>query len=69
MRDLINLIETLSKPDIEAVLKKAGYRDLKMSGMKIAVLVQIPDGEKKELFRAQVLKEILGLMKQNFPKK
>ena len=68
MRDLINLIETLSKPDIEAVLKKAGYRDLKMSGMKIAVLVQIPDGEKKELFRAQVLKEILGLMKQNFPK-
>ena len=68
MRDLINLIETLSKPDIEAVLKKAGYRDLKMSGMKIAVLVQIPDGEKKELFRAQVLKEILALMKQNFPK-
>ena len=68
MRDLINLIETLSKPDIEAVLKKAGYRDLKVSGMKIAVLVQIPDGEKKELFRAQVLKEILGLMKQNFPK-
>jgi hypothetical protein len=68
MRDLINLIETLSKPDIEAVLKKAGYRDLKVSGMKIAVLVQIPDGEKKELFRAQVLKEILTLMKQNFPK-
>ena len=68
MRDLINLIETLNKPDIEAVLKKAGYRDLKVSGMKIAVLVQIPDGEKKELFRAQVLKEILGLMKQNFPK-
>jgi hypothetical protein len=68
MRDLINLIETLSKPDIEAVLKKAGYRDLKVSGMKIAVLVQIPDGEKKELFRAQVLKEILALMKQNFPK-
>jgi len=68
MRDLINLIETLSKPDIEAVLKKAGYRDLKVSGMRIAVLVQIPDGEKKELFRAQVLKEILALMKQNFPK-
>jgi len=68
MRDLINLIETLSKPDIEAVLKKAGYRDLKVSGMKIAVLVQIPDGEKKELFRAQVLREILTLMTQNFPK-
>ena len=68
MRDLINLIENLSKPDIEAVLKKAGYSDLKVSGNKIGVLVQIPDGEKKELFRAQILKQILALMKQNFPK-
>jgi hypothetical protein len=68
MRDLINLIETLSKPDIESVLNKAGYKDLKVSGNKITVLVQIPDGEKKELFRAQILKEILALMKQNFPK-
>ena len=68
MRDLINLIENLSKPDIEAVLKKAGYGDLKVSGNKIGVLVQIPDGEKKELFRAQILKQILVLMQQNFPK-
>jgi hypothetical protein len=68
MRDLINLIENLSKPDIESVLKKAGYSDLKVSGNKITVLVQIPDGEKKELFRSEVLKQILGLMKQNFPK-
>jgi len=67
MRDLINLIETLSKPDIESVLNKAGYKDLKVSGNKITVLVQIPGGEKKELFRAQILKEILALMKQNFP--
>jgi hypothetical protein len=48
MRDLINLIETLSKPDIESVLNKAGYKDLKVSGNKIGVLVQIPDGQKKE---------------------
>ena len=68
MRDLINLIENLSKPDIESVLKKAGYSDLKVSGNKIGVLVQIPDGEKKELFRAQILKQILALLKQNFPK-
>jgi hypothetical protein len=67
MRDLINLIENLSKPDIEAVLKKAGYGDLKVSGNKIGVLVQIPDGEKKELFRAQILKQILALMQKNFP--
>ena len=68
MRDLINLIETLSKPDIEAVLKKAGYKNLKISGNKIGVLVQIPDGEKKELFRSEVLKSILAVMQQNFPK-
>lgn len=68
MRDLINLIETLSKPDIESVLKKAGYKDLKVSGNKIGVLVQIPDGQKKELFRSEVLKSILSLMQQNFPK-
>ena len=68
MRDLINLIENLSKPDIEAVLKKAGYKDLKVSGNKINVLVQIPDGEKKELFRAQILKQVLVLMQKSFPK-
>jgi hypothetical protein len=68
MRNLINLIETLSKPDIESVLNKAGYKDLKVSGNKIGVLVQIPDGQKKELFRSEVLKSILSLMQQNFPK-
>jgi hypothetical protein len=67
MRNLINLIENLSKPDIESVLNREGYTDLKVSGNKIGVLVQIPDGEKKELFRSEVLKQILGLMKQNFP--
>ena len=68
MRDLINLIENLSKPDIEAVLNRAGYTDLKVSGNKIAVLVQIPDGEKKDQFRSAILQEILGLMKKSFPK-
>jgi len=68
MRDLINLIENLSKPDIESVLKKSGYSDLKVSGNKIGVLVQIPDGEKKDQFRSAILREILGLMKQNFPR-
>jgi hypothetical protein len=68
MRDLINLIENLSKPDIEAVLNRAGYTDLKVSGNKIGVLVQIPDGEKKDQFRSAILQEILGLMKKSFPK-
>jgi hypothetical protein len=68
MRDLINLIENLSKPDIEAVLNRTGYTDLKVSGNKIGVLVQIPDGEKKDQFRSAILQEILGLMKKSFPK-
>lgn len=68
MRDLINLIENLSKPDIESVLNRAGYTDLKVSGNKIGVLVQIPDGEKKDQFRSAILQEILGLMKKSFPK-
>lgn len=68
MRNLINLIENLSKPDIESVLNRAGYTDLKVSGNKIGVLVQIPDGEKKDQFRSAILREILGLMKQNFPR-
>lgn len=68
MRDLINLIETLSRSDIESVLNKDGYKDLKVSGNKIGVLVQIPDGAKKELFRSEILKQILALLKQNFPK-
>jgi hypothetical protein len=68
MRDLINLIENLSKPDIEAVLNRAGYTDLKVSGNRIGVLVQIPDGEKKDQFRSAILQEILGLMKKSFPK-
>lgn len=68
MRHLINLIENLSKPDIESALKKAGYADLKVSGNKIGVLVQIPDGAKKDLFRSEILKEILAIMQQNFPK-
>jgi hypothetical protein len=68
MRDLINLIENLSKPDIEAVLNRAGYTNLKVSGNKIGVLVQIPDGEKKDQFRSAILQEILDLMKKSFPK-
>ena len=68
MRHLINLIENLSKPDIESVLNRAGYTDLKVSGNKIGVLVQIPDGEKKDQFRAAILREILVLMQKNFPK-
>jgi hypothetical protein len=80
MRDLLNIIDsilteratagetgTLSKTDIESALSKAGYTDVKHSGNKLQVLVQIPDGAKKEQYRSAILQEILALLKKQFP--
>jgi hypothetical protein len=72
MRDLLNIIErasndTVTKPELEAVLSAAGYKEFKYNGNKMQVLVQIPDGAKKENFRAEILKEILKLLSAKFP--
>jgi hypothetical protein len=81
MRDLLNIIDSilteratapeaegLTKNSIESALSSAGYQDIKYSGNKLQVLVQIPDGAKKEQFRQESLKEILALLKTKFPK-
>jgi len=69
MRDLINLLESiLSKADVEKVLRKNGYEHFKESGSKLTVLVQIPDGKKKDEFRSAILMEILGILKHVLPK-
>ena len=72
MRDLINLLESLlesvSRLDIESFLRKNGHPDLKVTGNKIAILVQMPDGAKQGEFRQKILNELLVQMKQNFPK-
>ena len=60
-------IKTVTKGDVEAVLRKAGYEQFKINGNKINVLVQIPDGAKKNEFRADVLKEVLVVLQKNFP--
>ena len=68
MRDLINLLESVTKLEIESVLKKNGYTDLKVSGNAIAVMIQIPDGAKKDAFRKGILDNVLSILQKSFPK-
>jgi hypothetical protein len=66
MREFINLInEESSKAEIEQLLKSNGFEDLKISGNKIAALVQIPSGAKKNQYRMQMMQSILGILQQN----
>lgn len=79
MRDLLNLLDDIllergpltgagiTKDQIESILRKSGYEDFKVSGNKLQVLVQIPDGAKKDVFRATVLKEILAVLQKGVP--
>jgi hypothetical protein len=53
----------LSKQELERKLRDNGFSDLKVSGNKITVLTQIPDGEKKLEFRIALLQEILENLK------
>jgi hypothetical protein len=66
MREFINLInEESSKAEIEQLLKSNGFEDLKISGNKIAALVQIPSGAKKNQYRMQMMQSILEILQQN----
>lgn len=61
MRELINIItEQANKQELQDILAQNGYTDLKVSGNKVAVLVQIPGGEKKDAFRIKVLQDLLN---------
>jgi hypothetical protein len=57
-----------SKNDIESVLRKNGFENFKVAGNKLQVLVQIPDGSKKENFRIATLQNVLQILKKSFPK-
>lgn len=59
-----NSVKQITKPEVESVLRKAGYENLKWDGNKLRVLVQIPDGAKKNQFRAETLKEVLNILKK-----
>lgn len=53
------LAESTTKAEIEQKLRQFGFENFKINGNKINVLVQIPDGEKKNEFRTAVLQDIL----------
>lgn len=59
--------QPVTKGQVEQVLRKNGYEDFKINGNKINVLVQIPDGQKKNDFRVKILNEILAILKQQMP--
>ena len=67
MRDLINIIDEAANQSIVQYLNQAGYQDLKVKGNNIIVLAQIPDGEKKAQFRAQILADLLNTMNRDLP--
>lgn len=52
--------EVLSKDTVASELRKLGYENLKVNGNIINVLVQIPDGAKKNEHRISMIKEILA---------
>lgn len=57
------ITKQLSKQELEQKLRDNGFSDLKVSGNKITVLTQIPDGQKKLEFRIALLQEILDNLK------
>jgi len=61
------LAESVTKPDLESILRKNGFDQFKYNGNKLQVLVQIPDGRKKDEFRSAILQEILGIMQTEVP--
>lgn len=59
--------EVLSKDTVASELKKLGYENLKINGNIIHVLVQIPDGAKKNDYRIAVIREIASKFAQVAP--
>jgi len=59
--------EVLSRDTVASELKKLGYENLKINGNIIHVLVQIPDGAKKNDYRIAVIREIASKFAQVAP--
>ena len=58
----------ISRDDVVSALQDLGHENPKINGNKINILVQIPDGEKKNDFRKQVLNDVLIALKRKLPK-
>lgn len=66
---VVNAREPLpvSKAEVEQVLRKNGYNELKPNGNTIAVLAQIPDGAKKGEFRMTIVQNLVELLQKYLP--
>lgn len=66
---VVNSPEALpvTKAEVEAVLRKAGYEDLKPNGNIIGVITQIPDGAKKNEFRSSLIQSVLQVLQKYLP--
>jgi hypothetical protein len=62
-----SVTKSTTKPEIESILRKNGFDDFKHNGNKLQVMVQIPEGEKKDEFRSAIVQEILGILKKALP--
>ena len=72
IRNILNLLEAMEEPsitvpEVEKLLKANGYEDLKVSGNKVSVLTQLPDGSKSGEFRKATIDEILVFLDQEVP--
>ena len=72
IRNILNLLEAMEQPsitvpEVEKLLKANGYEDLKVSGNKVSVLTQLPDGSKSGEFRKATIDEILVFLDQEVP--
>jgi hypothetical protein len=70
MRDLLNLLDKVMlheavNPAISQAVQQAGF-PIKSSGNLMAAMVQIPNGAKKNEFRALMLKDLLDKMTAQF---
>lgn len=61
------LVENVTKPELEEIFRQNGFTEFKYNGNKLQVLVQIPDGEKKDDFRSAILQDLLGILQKEIP--
>ena len=73
IRNILKILEAkeeetpITKGEVERLLKANGYEDLKVSGNKITVLTQLPDGQKSGEFRSAQMQEIVSYLDQEVP--
>lgn len=71
MRDLLNIFDSVAlseavNPTIEQIAQQAGF-ETKASGNKLSVMVQIPDGAKKNEFRKEIFRDLLATFLKQAP--